>query len=88
MRVSGFIERNVVEPEGFFGGRPGRTSAFLVKVGDHDTYQTMKEAFNTACDGKFSDIYMHRGDIIRLETSGGGGYGDPLKRIRSSTLCL
>jgi N-methylhydantoinase B len=40
----------------------------------------MKEAFSTKCDGKFSDIYMHKGEIIRLVTSGGGGYGDPLER--------
>jgi N-methylhydantoinase B len=38
------------------------------------------EAFGTVCRGKFSDIYMKRGDIIRLETSGGGGYGDPRQR--------
>jgi N-methylhydantoinase B/oxoprolinase/acetone carboxylase alpha subunit len=80
MRVSGFIERNVIEPEGFFDGKPGKRSAFLVKVGDHDDYETMKQAFNTACDGKFSDAYMYEGDVIRLVTSGGGGYGDPLKR--------
>ncbi len=80
LRVSGFIERNIIEPEGFFGGQPGKTSAFLVKVENRDSYQTMKEAFSTKCDGKFSDIYMHQGDIIRLVTSGGGGYGDPLER--------
>jgi N-methylhydantoinase B/oxoprolinase/acetone carboxylase alpha subunit len=80
MRVSGFIERNVIEPEGFFDGKPGKRSAFLVKVGDHDDYETMKQAFNMACDGKFSDAYMYKGDVIRLVTSGGGGYGDPLKR--------
>ena len=80
LRVSGFIERNIIEPEGFFGGQPGKTSAFLVKVENRDAYQTMKEAFGTKCDGKFSDIYMHQGDIIRLVTSGGGGYGDPLER--------
>jgi N-methylhydantoinase B/oxoprolinase/acetone carboxylase alpha subunit len=80
LRVSGFIERNIIEPEGFFGGQPGKTSAFLVKVQNRDSYQTMKEAFSTKCDGKFSDIYMHQGEIIRLVTSGGGGYGDPLER--------
>ncbi len=80
LRVSSFIERNVIEPEGFFDGKPGRRSAFLVKVGERDRYQTMKEAFGTKCNGKFSDIIMYKGDVIRLVTSGGGGYGDPLKR--------
>lgn len=80
LRVSSFMERNVIEPEGFFGGKPGRRSAFLVKVGDRDRYQTVKEAFGTKCNGKFSDINMCKGDVIRLVTSGGGGYGDPLIR--------
>jgi N-methylhydantoinase B/oxoprolinase/acetone carboxylase alpha subunit len=80
MRVSSFIERNVIEPEGFFGGQPGRRSAFLVKIGERNHYQTMKEAFQTKCNGKFSDITIYQGDIIRLVTSGGGGYGDPRQR--------
>jgi N-methylhydantoinase B/oxoprolinase/acetone carboxylase alpha subunit len=41
---------------------------------------TFPEAFGTVCEGKFSDVYMKRGDVIRLETSGGGGYGDPRQR--------
>ena len=27
-----------------------------------------------------TDVYMRRGDIIRLETAGGGGYGNPQER--------
>jgi N-methylhydantoinase B/oxoprolinase/acetone carboxylase alpha subunit len=52
----------------------------LVKIGERNHYQTMKEAFQTKCNGKFSDITMYQGDIIRLVTSGGGGYGDPRQR--------
>ena len=80
MRVSAFIERNVIEPEGFFDGRPGKRSAFLVQTKGSDEFKTMKQAFNTKRDGKFSDAYMHEGDVIRMVTSGGGGYGDPRER--------
>jgi N-methylhydantoinase B/oxoprolinase/acetone carboxylase alpha subunit len=80
IRVSAFIERNVIQPEGFFGGQPGKNSAFLVRRGGGSDYQTMKEAFGTRCNGKFSDIYMLKGDLIRLVTSGGGGYGNALER--------
>jgi N-methylhydantoinase B/oxoprolinase/acetone carboxylase alpha subunit len=83
MRVSGFMERVETAPEGFFGGRPGVRSQFLVKRAHADAYQTMPEAFGTKCKGKFSDVYMRRGDIIRIETAGGGGYGDPSERDRA-----
>ncbi len=80
LRVSAFMERVETAPEGFFGGKPGECAQFLVKVDRRNAYQTMPEAFGTLCKGKFSDVYMKHGDIIRLETSGGGGYGDPAER--------
>ena len=40
----------------------------------------MKTSFGTICNGKFSDIYMLKGDCIKLVTSGGGGYGPPERR--------
>src|SRR5439155_1682103 len=43
-------------------------------------FETFREAFGTRCNGKFSDVYLGAGDVVRLSTSGGGGYGDPLSR--------
>ena len=80
LRVSAFIERNVIEPEGFFGGKPGTRSEFLVKKNKEKKYNDMKKSFATICNGKFSDIYMRKGDCIKLVTSGGGGYGPPERR--------
>lgn len=80
LRVSAFIERVETEPEGFFGGLPGMRSDLLVKTEPNGRYRSVPEAFGTVCRGKFSDIYMKRGDIIRLETAGGGGYGEPRER--------
>ena len=80
LRVSAFVERNVIKPEGLFDGKEGTNSALLVKVGGSKEFQTMKQAFGTHCNAKFSDVYMHAGDVIRLVTSGGGGYGDPAER--------
>ncbi|MFO1055397.1 MAG: hydantoinase B/oxoprolinase family protein [Dongiaceae bacterium] len=80
LRVSAFVERVETPPEGVFGGLPGTTANLLVKTGADRPYQPVPEAFGTVCQGKFSDIHMKRGDVIRLETSGGGGYGDPQER--------
>ncbi len=80
LRVSAFVERNVIQPEGLFDGRPGENSALLVKTLGRDDYRTVPDAFGTKCNAKFSDVYMAKGDVIRLETSGGGGYGDPGER--------
>ena len=80
IRVSAFMERVEIAPEGFFGGGEGEKSNLLLKRKGSDIYETFVEAFNTPCRGKLSDVYMKKGDIIRLETAGGGGYGNPQER--------
>ncbi len=80
MRASAFIEKEMVRPWGLFGGQPGKNSAILVRRQGQDDFATFSEAFHTACNGKFSDILLHRGEALKLVTSGGGGYGDPLER--------
>lgn len=79
-RVSTFIEKDRTQPWGLFGGRPGKSSSILVKQGEGDEYKSFTEAFGVKCPGKFSDVYLPQGATIRLTTSGGGGYGDPLDR--------
>lgn len=80
LRVSAFIEKEQIAPWGLFGGKPGKRSAILVRTAGSDRFRTFSEAFGTRCNGKFSDVYLRRGDVIALRTSGGGGYGDPLER--------
>ena len=80
LRVSAFVERNVIRPEGLFDGRSGENSALLVQTKDSAGFRTIPDAFGTKCDTKFSDVYMAKGDVIRLVTSGGGGYGAPSER--------
>jgi N-methylhydantoinase B/oxoprolinase/acetone carboxylase alpha subunit len=76
LRVSAFIEKETIQPWGLFGGKPGKNSAILARRGDGADFAT----FNTASNGKFSDILLQWGAVITLVTSGGGGYGDPLER--------
>jgi N-methylhydantoinase B len=80
VRASGFIEKERIAPWGLFGGRAGKRSAILVRAAGSDAFETFGERFGTRCNGKFSDVYLHEGDVVRLATSGGGGYGDPLER--------
>jgi N-methylhydantoinase B/oxoprolinase/acetone carboxylase alpha subunit len=80
MRLSCFIEKEDEQPWGLFGGGSGRNSGIYVARAGEDTFRTFSEAFGVACNGKFSDVYLQRGDRVRIVTSGGGGYGDPLER--------
>ncbi len=63
-------ERFRVRPYGLEGGGPGREGRlFLLRDGGRE-----------ALPSKVNNLPLRRGDVIRLETSGGGGYGDPAGR--------
>jgi N-methylhydantoinase B len=79
MRLSCFIEKEKIRPWGLFGGGPGHNSQMLVRR-DGGDFETFGAAFGVACDGKFSDVYLERGDSVRIVTAGGGGYGPPRAR--------
>ena len=68
--VSGSFERFKHGPYGLAGGEAGRPGRFSL-IGADGT---------TALPSKISGVRMGPGDRIRLETSGGGGWGDPTKR--------
>jgi N-methylhydantoinase B len=65
------MENTLVAPYGVAGGRAGRTGRITLNPG------TPEERVLLALgDG----IVLKRGDLLRLETCGGGGWGDPLER--------
>ncbi len=64
------LERCRFRPYGLEGGEPGREGRlFLIRDGE-----------TRSLGSKVNNLRLKRGDIIRLETSGGGGYGDPVLR--------
>ena len=64
------LERFKFPPYGLAGGLPGSLGRlYLVRDGER-----------RALPSKVGDVRLRRGDIIRLETSGGGGFGDPAQR--------
>ncbi|RTL63304.1 MAG: hydantoinase B/oxoprolinase family protein [Hyphomicrobiales bacterium] len=72
--VSTNLDRFKFPPFGLDGGKPGSLSTFsIVRDGK-------KQAFGS----KVTNMRVRKGDVIRLETSGGGGFGDPRGRGRDA----
>jgi len=63
--------KHVVAPKGTEGGLPGKTGWCAVNP------KTEKEKI---LPSRYSDLVIHPGDVVRLETPGGGGLGNPLER--------
>lgn len=67
------LERFKFQPYGLEGGQPGRAGAlFLIRDGQRQPLGS-----------KVNNLPLRQGDTIRLETSGGGGYGPPRARAEA-----
>ncbi|MBO34185.1 MAG: hydantoin utilization protein B [Rhodospirillaceae bacterium] len=67
-----FGERGKYPPAGVVGGQPGALNKFYYSDGDDVAEPPMVS--------KMVGINLERGQRVRLESPGGGGYGDPLER--------
>jgi len=67
-----FGERGKVPPRGVVGGADAATNRFYYEQSDGEHSPPMKS--------KMVGIHIERGQHVRLETPGGGGYGDAFKR--------
>jgi N-methylhydantoinase B len=65
------MENFLVAPWGVAGGQAGRTGRVLLNPGTPREREVPAQG-----DG----LIVERGDVIRFETCGGGGWGDPLTR--------
>jgi N-methylhydantoinase B len=65
------MENTVVAPYGVAGGGAGRTGHVTLNPGTPE-----EQRLPALGDG----IVVKRGDVLRFETCGGGGWGDPLTR--------
>jgi N-methylhydantoinase B len=63
--------KHVVPPNGFAGGRPGRTGDILINP-DRDGAKRLPT--------RYADYPLKADDVFRLDSPGGGGFGDPLSR--------
>ena len=71
--LSVLTERSIIPPRGVVGGRGGAANTFTV-LRDGEPVEA------SPIPGKIGDFPLRADDIVRMETSGGGGFGDPLKR--------
>jgi N-methylhydantoinase B len=69
--------KHVIPPNGFAGGRPGLTGDILINPGRPEEKRLPT---------RYADFPLKDGDIFRLDTPGGGGYGDPLTRDPAKVL--
>ena len=71
--LSVLADKNLIPPFGVAGGVGGAANRFTV-IRDGETVEP------SPVPGKVGDFPLQAGDVVRMETSGGGGYGDPLAR--------
>jgi N-methylhydantoinase B len=63
--------KHTVAPKGIDDGGDGKTGHCVLNPGT---------AAERVIPSRFSDHVLHPGEVFRLETPGGGGLGNPLKR--------
>lgn len=70
IQFSVFTERQRFAPFGLRGGQPARTGSYMIRSGDEEV----------PIPTKTSGLWLREGDVVDVETAGGGGYGDPFRR--------
>ncbi len=72
-RLSVLAEKAVLPPFGVCGGAAGATNRFWVRRGERPIQPS-------PLPGKVGGFPIEAGDVVMMESSGGGGFGDPLER--------
>ncbi|MCB1742928.1 MAG: hydantoinase B/oxoprolinase family protein [Gammaproteobacteria bacterium] len=71
--LSVLADHAVIPPFGVAGGHAGAANRFTV-------IRDGRPVATSPVPGKIGGFQLERGDLVRLESSGGGGHGDPLRR--------
>ena len=72
-QLSVLAEKAVLPPFGVCGGAAGATNRFWVR-------RNNERVQPSPLPGKVSGFPLQLGDVLLMESSGGGGFGDPLER--------
>jgi len=68
---SAHSDRHRIHPWGLKGGLSGGCGRFLLNPNTPE---------KKVIASKISDVVVHEGDVISIQTAGGGGFGSPLER--------
>ncbi len=68
-------DRGKIKPWGLFGGLSGENTKVIAKKDGKIRYENVKFSIN-----------LNEGDIIKIMTAGGGGYGSPKKRLKEKII--
>lgn len=71
--LSVLADKNIIPPYGVAAGHGGSANRFVV-------LRNGEIVESSPIPGKVGGFPLARGDLVRVETSGGGGHGDPLTR--------
>jgi N-methylhydantoinase B/oxoprolinase/acetone carboxylase alpha subunit len=70
--VSTCIDRSLIPPFGLFGGRDGAPNVMWLRRSGTEEWEPLSS--------RQSNVPLKAGDVVRIETAIGGGFGDPLER--------
>jgi N-methylhydantoinase B/oxoprolinase/acetone carboxylase alpha subunit len=70
--VSTCLDRSLIPPFGLFGGRDGAPNIMWLRRAGSDEWEPLSS--------RQSNMPLNEGDVVRIETAIGGGFGDPLER--------
>ena len=71
--LSVLSDKNIIPPYGVAGAYSGRGNSFLVFRDGH-------RVETSPIPGKISGFALQQGDLVRMQTAGGGGFGNPLEQ--------
>ena len=84
--VSALFDRMQVPPWGLEGGGTGGTTEIAIQRAGDREFRLFSDVFGTVSPSKFTNILVHEGDLIRITSAGGGGYGNALVRLPEAVL--
>ena len=70
--LSTCIDRSVIPPFGLFGGADGAPNLIYLKRESSNAWEPVNP--------RLSNLPLRGGDVVRIETGIGGGFGSPLER--------
>ncbi len=74
--VSTCLDRSLIPPFGLFGGSDGAPNVMYLLRAGSDDWEPLSS--------RQSNMPLREGDVVRIETAIGGGFGDPLERSPES----